>query len=65
MNGKLKDLFDYYSFNGNKKLDDIVSSTINHLDDNELDMEDLEMVSAAGSKTLYGKNKHIPSYKDE
>ncbi len=48
MDGKLKALFDFQKFDGNRDLQDVIDSVHARYRVRELDLDELEMVNAAG-----------------
>lgn len=57
MERKLKTLFDYQKFEGNQALQSVIDSVHSRYARKELDLEDLEWVSAAGTPGVYPGNK--------
>lgn len=59
MSRHIQDLFDYQQFSGNSKLNDVLKGTESRYEIEELSLDDLEMISAAGSmeESLYQANR--------
>ena len=57
MERKLKQIFDYQKFAGNRELQKVIDSVHAKYAVRELDLSDMELVSAAGIPELPDKNK--------
>ena len=57
MEGKLKKLFDFQKFAGNRELQQVIDSVHAKYAVRELDLSDMEMVSAAGMPELPEEKK--------
>ena len=57
MERKLKQLFDYQKFAGNRELQQVIDAVHAKYAVRELNLADMEMVSAAGTPELPGKKK--------
>ena len=57
MERKLKQMFDYQKFAGNRELQQVIDSVHAKYAVRELDLSDMEMVSAAGISELPEKKK--------
>ena len=52
MNKKLKTLFEFQKFEGNRELQEVIDSVHARYGARELDLDELDMVNAAGDVTM-------------
>ena len=57
MESKLKALFDFQAFEKNKDLQDVIDSVHARYARRELDLEEADMVNAAGTPNIFQKKK--------
>ena len=57
MESKLKALFDFRAFEKNKDLQDVIDSVHARYARRELDLEEADMVNAAGTPNIFQKKK--------
>ena len=58
MERKLRQLFDFQKFQGNRELQQVIDSVHSRYAVRELSMDDMETVAAAGTPELHDKEKN-------